>query len=159
MIGWGWAPLGWALCTGQLLSIDQNSALFSLYGTTYGGDGVTTFGIPDLRSRVALHMGNRGQTNFPQGQMAGSEQVTLTRSQLATHTHTIGACVTGTTENPLNGFYGGDSANALYGAPDGSVTSNQEIKNNGGSQPHDNMMPYQCINFIVALEGIYPSRP
>jgi microcystin-dependent protein len=167
MFGGNFAIRGYALCNGQLLSIAQNTALFSLLGTTFGGDGRTTFGLPDLRGRVPVHMGQGpGLTNYSLGQSAGAEQVTLTVNQIPAHTHTA-------TANAVNGpgnsnvaagnawakDLGTQSATYSNAAPTtpmrtGAVT----VAAAGGNQPHSNLQPYLCINFLIALEGIYPSR-
>ncbi|WP_018883608.1 phage tail protein [Paenibacillus massiliensis] len=152
------APEGWALCNGQLLLISANEALFSLIGTTYGGDGQTNFALPDLQGRVAVH---RSQTNLL-GQKAGSETVTLASSQLPAHTHIANAW-TGATDkldSPENALWG-DSPRKIYfsGTPTATVNMNAStVSSVGGNQPHDNMMPSTAISFIICLEGVYPSQ-
>lgn len=163
MFGGNFAPRGHAFCNGLLLPIDQNDALFSLIGTTYGGDGQTTFGLPDLCGRVPIGAGQgSGLQNYPLGQTGGAEQVTLTTNQLPSHTHQAAAqSAAGTSGAPASN----DSAWAMAGgnprystaAPTGAMNGNA-IGQTGGNQPHDNMLPFQCINYIIALEGIYPSR-
>lgn len=148
---------GWAFCDGSLLSIAQNDALFALFGTTYGGDGQSTFGLPDLRSRIPVHVGS----GFALGQVAGSETVTLTQQQLPSHPHLMGAAASGTAQTPGNNLLAGTSSGKeLY--VDQSVTpvnmAPNSIQPAGGSQPHDNIMPFQVITFLVALEGIFPSQ-
>lgn len=162
MFAGSFAPRGYALCNGQLLAVSQNDALFSLLGTIYGGDGRTTFGLPDLRGRVPLHQGTGpGLSPRPIGQKAGSENVTLTSQQLASHTHTLQSTQTaGSTQEPV----GREIAPAgggtdVYAEDLDPVNMNaQAIANKGGSQSHTNIMPFQCINFIIALVGVYPSR-
>lgn len=155
------APQGWAFCDGQLLPISQYDALFSLYGTLYGGDGRTTFGLPDLRGRVPLHMGSgSGLSPRSIGSKGGAESVTLTPAQLPAHTHQLRASgdVAGSS-GAQNNLLARSSNIDLYSgdAPDGALAP-AAIGSAGGSQSHTNMMPYLGINFIVALFGIYPSR-
>ena len=158
MFGFNFAPRSWAMCSGQILPIAQNTALFSLLGTTYGGNGTTTFALPDLRSRVPVHFGQGpGLSNVVLGERAGSEVVTLTIDQLATHTHGIAASNgTATASRPANNFLaaGGAYANAT----DGTTMNPGMVQNTGGSQPHENRQPYLGLNFCIALDGIFPSR-
>ena len=158
------APRNWALCQGQLVSIAQNSALFSLLGTTYGGDGVTTFALPDLRGRVATGTGQSpGTNNVSLGEMAGSPTVTLLVTQMPAHTHPVMASQAADTTNPT----GSVPANDARGTPlniynttsDGSVMNPQMIGVAGGSQPVNIEQPYLGLNYIICTEGIYPSRP
>jgi microcystin-dependent protein len=158
MFGGNFAPRSWAFCDGQLLPIAQNTALFSLLGTTYGGDGRTTFGLPDLRGRFPMHPGNGpGLSSRRLGQSGGSENNTLTTSQLPSHTHTLKAAGNGAnTNNPDSNVLGlaeaySDQATSL----NMGVTA---IGNTGGGQQVNNMPPFQCVNFIIALQGIFPSR-
>lgn len=156
MFGGNFAPVGWAFCDGRLMPISENDALFNLIGTTYGGDGQETFALPDLQGRVPLHQGPA----FTLGESGGVESVTLTATQIPTHTHSLMAS--------------GDPGNQVN--PDGALTSNsqgaliyiddaptlnmsvQAISVVGGSQPHENMQPFLCISFIIALFGIFPSQ-
>jgi len=150
-----YAPQGWALCNGQLLPINQNQALFSLLGTTFGGNGQTTFALPDLRSRVPIHVGN-GHTL---GELGGEQAHTLSIAELPTHTHAVNASTTATggVDNPAGNVLG--SANNLYHAPASLTTMNPgTITNTGGSQAHLNMQPFLTLNFCIALIGIFPSR-
>jgi microcystin-dependent protein len=161
MFAGNFAPRGWALCDGQLLAISQNDALFSLLGTIYGGDGRTTFGLPDLRGRVPIHQGTGpGLSNRRIGQKSGQENVTVTTSQLPAHGHPLSAstAIASSTDPSGNLPANGGSSN-IYGsdAPFQSLNA-QAVTNAGGNQPHNNVMPFQCVNFIVALVGIYPSR-
>ena len=148
-------PKGWALCNGQLLPINQNQALFSLLGTTYGGNGQTNFALPNLQGRVPLHMGN-GHTL---GESAGSTTVTLGVGQMPQHLHALQASgnSAGTTSDPTNAYLG--PVNGGY-APPASLTTLEppSVSSAGGSQPHNNMMPYLALNFVIALQGIFPSR-
>jgi microcystin-dependent protein len=157
MFGGDFAPTGWALCDGSVLSINANEMLYSLLGTTYGGDGQTTFGLPDLRGRVPMHQ----SSTHPLGQKGGTETVTLTQSNLATHTHAAAAQgANGTVASPGNAFWAGNADYNCF-APAGTATDASfnagTIAPAGGSQPHENMMPFVAINFIIATQGIYPS--
>jgi len=155
LVSFNFPPKGWALCNGQFLPINQNQALFALLGTTYGGNGQTTFALPNLRGRVPIHMGN-GHTL---GEAAGSTSVTVNIQQLATHLHGLQASSnsTGTSADPTNSFLA--PVNGGYGAAASLTTlSPQSVTSVGGSQPHNNMMPYLTLNFIIALQGIFPSQ-
>lgn len=161
MFAGNFAPRGWAFCDGQLLAVSQNDALFSLYGTIYGGDGRTTFGLPDMRGRIPIHAGSGpGLSNRRLGAKSGAESVTLTVNQLPSHSHTYNASTTAATANsPADAVIGESPSIDLFG--EGTPTSNMAtnaITGVGGSRSHTNLMPYLCINFIVALFGIYPSR-
>jgi len=148
-------PKGWALCNGQFLPINQNQALFSLLGTRYGGNGVTTFALPDLRGRVPIHFGN-GRTL---GESAGAEAVTITAQTMPQHTHFMNASTlaSGGNDNPAGRFLG--SASNLYHTPAGLTPMNPgTISNVGGSQPHENRQPYLALTFGIALQGIFPSQ-
>lgn len=151
------APAGWALCDGALLPIDQNPTLFNLIGTTYGGDGVNNFALPNLSSRVPVHVG----PGFSQGQSAGVEQVTLMTSQIPSHTHLPQANSTnaGNQPSPSGGIWAGSGILNSYSAAGPSVAlAPGAIANAGGGQPHYNMIPYLAINFIISMFGIYPSQ-
>ena len=155
MFGGNFAPVNWAFCNGQLMAIAQNDALFALIGTTYGGDGQTTFQLPDLRGRLPMHQGS----GFVIGQIAGSETVTLTTAQMPQHTHTVSALTTANAPSPTGGVYGGNTADSIYTANAPSVQMNAGVVGiGGGSQPHENMMPFGVVNFIICLFGIFPSR-
>jgi len=166
MFGGNFAPRGWAFCDGQLLEISQNSALFSLLGTTYGGDGRSTFGLPDLRGRSPLHAGRAsGLTYRALGEKGGMEQVTLSTDQMPAHGHQAQIhCNEGPGDSPsprdkvLSADASGMTA-SYHGAPN-TIMSPEAVTVNdaGGSQAHDNMSPYLALNFIIALQGIYPSR-
>lgn len=160
LFGFGWAPVGWAVCAGQLLSISQNTALFSLLGTTYGGDGRTTFGLPDLRGRVPLGFGQGpGLSDYELGQAAGEEAVTLTTGQLPAHNHGMQGSGSASSKSPANLVPAFTSAGSSYGAGDGTQMAGNFSANQGGSQAHDNMQPYLTACYCIAVEGIYPSRP
>jgi microcystin-dependent protein len=149
------APVGWAFCNGALMAISQNDALFNLIGTTYGGDGQTTFGLPDLRGRVPMHQG----TGFPLAQQGGAETVTLTVNQIPSHTHAPQAVLPSGTQAGPSGCAWAQSALDQFStnAPTTAMAP-QAISQSGGSQPHDNMMPYLAINFILSLFGIFPTQ-
>lgn len=155
------APRGWAFCNGQLLAVSQNDALFSLLGTIYGGDGRTTFGLPDLRGRIPVHTGTGpGLSPRPLGAKGGQEQVTLTVNQLPLHTHSMQASANlGGDSSPAGKVPAESPSVALYLEEGPSVAMDSAaIGSMGGGQSHANLMPFQCINFIIALFGIYPSR-
>jgi len=161
MFAGNFAPRGWAFCDGQLLAVSQNDALFSLFGTIYGGDGRTTFGLPDLRGRIPLHQGQGpGLSSRKLGSKGGAEQVTLTTNQLANHTHDWNANKAPATTSAPQGKVTADATPGRVYEPQNQNTdlASDTIANTGGSQPHTNLMPTLCVNFIVALVGIYPSR-
>lgn len=174
MVGFNFAPKGWAFCNGQPLSIAQNTALFSLLGTTYGGDGITTFCLPSLQGRLPMHWGDGpGLTPRVIGEMSGTETVTLLVTEMPTHAHQVTPPPGGASSNPgdspspvgtfpaviddgqgaqLNGY-----SSTATGSTGSSLTPFASGVA-GGSQPHTNMQPYLCVTFIIALQGIYPSR-
>jgi microcystin-dependent protein len=158
MFGGNFAPAGWALCNGALLSISENDALFALIGTTYGGDGQTTFGLPDLRGRVPVHMG----AGYIIGQAGGVEQVTLVTNQLPGHTHAANASLnTGTsTTDPTGAYWSRDPGGRIppYRTPSDTSMSSVALAASGGSQPHNNMQPSLALNFIISLFGIFPTQ-
>lgn len=154
IMSFNFPPKGWAFCNGQVLPINQNQALFSLLGTTYGGDGKITFGLPDLRGKVPIHFGG----SFALGEKGGEQVHTLTQSEMPQHIHFANASSldTGGNDNPGNRFLGG--ASSLYHTPTSPTTmSPGTITNAGGSQPHLNMQPYLVLSFCIALQGIFPS--
>src|SRR5690349_21241669 len=152
MFGGTFAPRGWAFCNGQLLAISQNDALFALLGTIYGGDGVTTFALPDLRGRIPLHNGQgSGLSPYTQGQVAGTESVTLTSNNVPQHSHLV-AIGSATTNAPAGNTFGGGGV-AAYKAPPPTGTMAAIVSPTTASQPHDNMMPGLAVSFIIALEG------
>lgn len=160
MFGGNFAPRSYAFCDGQLLQISQNSALFALIGTTYGGNGTTTFALPDLRGRLPLHQGQgSGLSSYALGQNGGTETVTLITQQLPTHTHAAQANVnTGTQPDPGNAVWATSGLNQFLATNANQTMNPNALQLTGGSQPHENRMPYLCISFIIALEGIFPSR-
>jgi microcystin-dependent protein len=163
MFGGNFAPRGWALCDGQLLPISSNSALFSILGTTYGGDGRTTFALPDLRGRAAIHPGSGpGLSTYRLGQKAGVENVNLSINQIPSHTHQAKAFAGAGNKNTAAGSAWSDDAGVSWAAyssssPNADMHSGA-IANAGGSQPHTNIQPVLCVNFIIALVGVFPSR-
>lgn len=154
MFAGNFAPAGWQFCAGQLLSIAENETLFQLIGTTYGGDGQNTFGLPDLRGRLPMHQGN----GFVLAERGGVEDVTLTSAQMPSHTHPMLATLDiPTASNPGNSVTG-QAATKIYrvGTPS-AFLANVSMSNVGGSQPHSNMQPYLCLSFIISMFGIFPS--
>lgn len=162
LVGFNFPPLGWAQCDGQLLPISQNTALFSLLGTQFGGNGVSTFGLPDLRGRVPIHQGQGpGLSPYVMGQMAGSENTTLLASQMPAHNHLINANTGGGTQaSPANGFPAVESTGTSlnYAAAQDTTMAPPAVSIAGGNQPFSNVQPYLCVNFVIALQGIFPSR-
>jgi microcystin-dependent protein len=157
MVGFNFAPSGWAFCDGSLVAISENSTLYNLIGTTYGGDGQTTFGLPNLLGRVPVHMGS----GFVQGQLAGTETVTLLTSQIPAHTHAAAASGNGGASNVPTNNYWAYWTGAQYtsaGTAANAAMRSDAVVPVGGSQPHDNMMPFLAVNFIISLFGIYPSQ-
>ena len=154
------APIGWAFCDGQLLSIAENETLFNLIGTTYGGDGQNTYALPDLRGRVPVHQGSSGQSNYVIGESGGVQAVTLTAGQMPPHRHAMLASTApaGATHGPSE-VLGSSATMKLYGsgAP-GMAMDPNAITQVGGGQPHDNMPPFVALNYIVSLFGIFPSQ-
>lgn len=147
-------PRGWAECNGQLLPISQNQALFSLLGTTYGGNGVTNFALPELRGRVPMHVGS----GFSLGQRAGEEVHTLLSAEMPAHTHQAKASGNGPTVTaPTGNFWASNTGFTAYGTAGNTSMSPQAIGNIGGSQAHENRSPYLTLNYCIALSGIYPS--
>lgn len=161
MFAGNYAPRGWALCDGQLLAISQNDALFALLGTTYGGNGSTTFGLPEMRGRIPIHRGTGpGLTPRNLGTRAGSERETLTSNQIG-HTHRFGAMNTPATglSPDANSTLATSVGHSLYVPPGAPVGLNANMINQvGGSQSHNNLMPFLCVNFIIALFGVFPPR-
>lgn len=155
IFSFNYPPKFWAQCNGQTLAIAQNQALFSLLGTTYGGNGQTTFALPDLRSRVPIHAG----AGFALGQAAGEENHALTVSEMPAHTHTVTASsAAGTSPTPGGKTWAASTAQSYSsGSPDTTMNA-ASVANAGSSQPHNNMPPYSVLNFCIALQGIFPSR-
>ena len=156
IVSFNFAPKGWALCNGQLLPINQNQALFSLLGTTYGGDGRVNFALPNLQGRVPIHMGN-GQTL---GQQGGEQAHTLSLAELPTHTHVLNATSSNGNTIVASGNLLAGSATQLYHAPDQNLVATRPstVATIGGSQAHENRQPYLVLNFCIALQGVFPSQ-
>jgi microcystin-dependent protein len=156
MFAGNFAPQGWAFCNGALMAIDQNDALFNLIGTTYGGDGQTTFALPDLQSRVPVHVG----PGFALAQTSGEEQVTLTTTQIPAHSHVPQASTNnaGSSGPSANVWAASPQYTEYAAAPDGTTMAPAAIGATGGSQPHDNMVPFLVVNFILSLFGVFPSQ-
>jgi microcystin-dependent protein len=156
MFGGNFAPVGWMLCQGQTLSISENSVLFQLIGTTYGGDGQETFNLPNLAGRLPVHQG----TGFVMGQNAGVETVTLTTPQLPVHSHPMSASLNNAASGTVTGnVVGTVGATQIYReVPAAAAMVGQACTATGGNLPHDNMQPYLCVNFIISLFGIFPSQ-
>lgn len=164
MFAGNFPPNGWAFCNGQLIPIAENTPLFQLIGTTYGGDGQETFALPNLQSRIPLHMGSFGGQTFILGESGGVESVTLTTAQIPVHTHPLLCAASGgiPNSNPKAGFwaatdqmqYSTAAGAAVMGTNPNPLTSDPA----GGSQPHENLMPYLCVNYIISLFGIFPSQ-
>jgi microcystin-dependent protein len=156
------APSGWALCQGQLLSIQQNPALFSLLGTQYGGNGTTNFGLPDLRGRVPIHQGSGGGGSYVMGEQGGTEYVSLMTMQMPAHTHPAHGSSTSNGDNisPANELWSGSTdGNTPYTTnPPNTIMDRGVIGVVGGSQPHTNLQPLVCLTYIIALQGVFPSR-
>jgi microcystin-dependent protein len=160
MVGFNFAPNGWAFCDGSLLAISQFDTLFNLIGTTYGGDGQNTFGLPNLQGRIPFHQGTSaaGDT-LVIGQLSGTETVTLNANQLPSHTHTLGGnSSSGTQPSPAGGFWAQSPLKAYSTAAPAHAMAATGVSSVGGSQPHDNMPPFLAINFVISLFGVYPSQ-
>ena len=155
MVGFNFAPRGWAFCDGQILPINQNQSLYSLLGTTYGGDGRTSFALPDLRGRTPIHVGN----GHHEGQRSGEETHTLAANEMPQHDHFEVATSSSANQSTPGGNRLATTTDNIYGARSGSGTLNTgSIVNTGGSQAHENMQPFLAVNFCIALQGLFPSR-
>lgn len=162
LVGFNYAPRGYALCNGAILPISQNAALFSLLGTTFGGNGTSTFGLPDLRGRVPIHQGQGpGLTNYVMGEMSGTENVTLVANQIPAHTHALNVSNAAATLGAPNGNFIAAKNRADPGfaaASDGSTLSSGSVAANAGGQPHSNLQPLLVMNYVIAITGVFPSR-
>jgi microcystin-dependent protein len=156
MFAGNFAPVGWALCQGQVMPISENETLFNLIGTTYGGDGQLTFALPNLQSRIPMHIGQ----SLGLGQAAGEEQVTLTTEQMPAHSHAlIATSASGTQSSPKGNTLAASATVALYnGNPPSTALAAPAVQNTGGGQPHENMQPFLVVNFIISLFGVYPTQ-
>jgi len=155
MFGGNFAPQGWAFCDGSVLPISEYEALFALIGTTYGGNGTSTFALPDLRGRIPVHQGG----TFVIGQIGGEENHTLLASEMPVHTHTVAGSTTATSSSPTGTLYANAPALPMYSTSAPTANMNAAMIGTGGnSLPHSNMMPYLAVGFIIALVGIFPSR-
>lgn len=161
IVGFNFAPRGWSFCDGQILPINQNQSLYSLLGTTYGGDGRTSFALPDLRGRTPIHVGD----GFQQGQKSGEEAHFLAANEMPNHGHTLNA----TTSNASTGAAGSQPSNKVwanspisiyhdYAAGNAQNMATNTVANGGGGQGHDNMQPFLALNYCIALRGLFPSR-
>lgn len=154
IVGFNFAPVGWAFCNGQLLAISENSALFELIGTTYGGDGQATFALPNLQGRMPVHQAS----GFELGEIAGTETVTLNLNEIPAHTHALSAqTAAGSGPSPTGAVW---ASSALEQFSTGTPTTSMAplLGNAGGDLPHDNLPPYLVVNYVIALEGIFPSQ-
>ena len=154
MVGFNFAPRGWAFCDGQILPINQNQSLYSLLGTTYGGDGRTSFALPDLRGRTPIHVGN-GHTL---GQKGGEQTHTLSAAEMPQHTHSLQVSVSPANTSTASGNILAQSGQVYHEATDLVAMRAGTVANVGGSQAHDNMQPYLAVNFAIAMQGLFPSR-
>jgi microcystin-dependent protein len=165
LVAFNFAPVGWALCNGQLLAISQNTALFSLLGTYYGGNGTTDFALPNLQGRVPVHMGSGGGGNYVIGQIGGAASATLTVNNLPAHSHPANcSSLAGTSSDPVQNFWAEPSAvvraagSFTYAATANGTMAPTAIGSTGGNIPIPVVDPYLCMNYIIALQGIFPSR-
>jgi microcystin-dependent protein len=154
VVSFNFPPKGWALCNGQVLPINQYQALFSLLGTTYGGNGTTTFQLPNYQARMPVHVGN----GYVQGQSSGEPTHTLLPTEMPLHTHSAVGVTTNANSASASGNAWASSGQNPYAATPNTQMSPSVLTNAGGSQPHDNMPPYLTLNFVIALVGIFPSR-
>lgn len=162
IVGFNFPPKGWAFCNGQILAIAQNQALFAVLGTTYGGNGQTTFGLPNLQGRAPIHWGTQqGGPSYDLGQSAGETAHTLISAEMPAHNHMLQGASAPQNNNrsPSGNYLGSSSALNWFAPPPATTTLNPgTVAPAGGGQPHDNMQPYLVLNFIIALQGIFPSR-
>jgi microcystin-dependent protein len=164
VVGFNFAPLGWATCDGQLMPISQNTALFSLLGTTYGGDGKSTFALPDLQGRAPMHPGQgAGLSLRDLGEEGGTETVTLLQNEMPVHTHALSANALPASASlaaPTQGLGRSVGGSAYKASPPATAAmSPQAVGLTGGDSPHNNLMPYLTLNYIIALQGVFPARP
>jgi microcystin-dependent protein len=158
MFGGNFAPSGWMFCNGQLLPISDYDSLFNLIGTSYGGDGQQTFQLPNLQGRVPMHLGSNGVTTYSQAQTGGLESITLTVNQIPQHSHTpVGRSEDGSKNSPSGNVWASSGLDQFSSGSPATAMASQAIQLTGGSQPHDNMIPFLCVNFIISLFGVYPT--
>jgi microcystin-dependent protein len=158
-VGFNFAPVGWATCNGALQSISENSTLYNLIGTTYGGDGVQTFGLPDLQGRIPIHQGSNGVSTYVIGAKGGVENVTITLNQFPTHTHSLlGSSADASSNLPGNNVPGSSVSAYTTVAPSIAMNNSMIGSSGGGSQPHSNLQPFLVLNWVIALYGVYPSQ-
>jgi microcystin-dependent protein len=158
LFGGNFAPAGWKLCQGQLLPISEYETLFNLIGTTYGGDGQSTFALPNLQSRVPVHSGSNGQNSYVLGQEGGAENVTLTNQQLPSHSHGLPVTDSAATQAAPAGAIPAAWSATQYSDVAQNGSMGQAVQASGGGQPHDNMVPFLAVNFIISLFGVFPSQ-
>lgn len=159
LVGFNFAPRGWALCDGQILAINQYQSLFSLLGTTYGGDGRTSFALPDLRGRVPIHRGQADAVNFQRGDKGGTELHVLTTPEIPNHQHTIWVSSREANATVPADNYLAEATSPFYGPASNLVAMDSDaLRANGGGAGHENMMPYQVLNYIIATTGTFPPR-
>jgi microcystin-dependent protein len=159
VVGFNFAQAGWAKCNGALQSIAENSTLFNLIGTTYGGDGQSTFALPNLQSRIPIHQGNNGVSTYVIGATGGVENVTITLSQFPTHTHQLlGSGANAGTSNPTGNTLGNSVGIYTTAAPITAMNNAMIGSSGGGSQPHSNLQPFLALNWVISLFGVYPSQ-
>jgi microcystin-dependent protein len=158
LVGFNFAPIDWSLCNGQLIPISQNETLYNLIGTTYGGDGQSTFGLPNLQSRIPIHSGSNGANTYVIGQTGGVETVTLNINQYPSHTHSLMASTNSTgSSTPTSNVVNGGLTAYTADTPATPMLAAM-VGNSGGNQPHNNLQPYLAMNWIIALYGVYPSQ-
>lgn len=160
IVGFNFAPRGWAFCDGQILPINQNQSLYSLLGTTYGGDGRTSFALPDMRGRVPIHIGSSNGTSHREGQKGGEETHTLSAAEMPQHDHVLQASATDANQGPPTGHVLARSTTPEAYRDTTSMVNmaTESVTNVGGGQAHENMQPYLALNFCIALRGLFPSR-
>ncbi len=159
LVGFNFAPRGWAFCDGQIMPINQNQSLYSLLGTTYGGDGRTSFALPDLRGRTPLHVGSSNGNDHALGNKAGAETITLSQDQMPNHDHNLKATSDAASAPTASGNVLGKASTQLYNTAQSLQTMNPAaVSSVGGNQAHNNMQPYLALNFCIALKGLFPSR-
>ena len=158
IVGFNFAMRGWALCDGQILPINQNQSLYSLLGTTYGGDGETSFGLPDLRGRTPIHVGNNGGTNHNQGAKGGEEQHVLTQAEMPAHTHPANGSTADADSRSPAGRVFAYAEEETYVQSGSAAFSAKTVANAGSNTAHSNMQPYLTVNFQIALQGLFPSE-